>query len=212
MADCPNCGESLEGTEEYCPECGEKIEDSIQDKENEEKENGGIDNSNNSKLSKLGWKRITLAILVIGVIFVLPKLPAILAGTGIQGAPGIEPLEVKNTSIEVKNLDEGLILKMRLRNPNSFNADLGRVEYEVFLADTKIASGDKNTYESIPSSSTVEVSSDIKVDLRGSLGAGVSTLGNIINDKETYVEVKGKWYYSVGPVSFSIPFEDKSEI
>lgn len=159
------------------------------------------------------WGSTLLILLIIGGgAFILPKLPAIMAGAGVQGIPGVEPVEVQSTSVEIENLEQGLVLNMRVHNPNSFNADLGRVTYDIYIAGERVASGEKQTYESVSGDSTATISSNIDADLGGSLGAGANILGNTLTGESSSVRVEGKWHYKIGPASFSIPFEDQSQL
>jgi LEA14-like dessication related protein len=231
MVHCPNCGSENDEDNNYCIECGEQLPDDTKDEEEksetskEEKEghqtteddktenDSEETKENSSSRSLFSSKRLIASMLIILFLgFTVPKLPALMAASGIQEAPGVEPLRVETTSLKIASLEEGLVLDMVVHNPNSFSADLGRVTYDVHVAGEHVGSGEKNTYESIAGGSAASIESDINMDLSGSLGAVGGVIGDRLTGEKSYVHVEGDWHYKVGPASFSIPFEERSEI
>lgn len=214
MEYCPKCGDELEGNEEYCSKCGNEIkeDDSESEEEKNTKNNQEDIESKNSGSSLITRNRIILLTLVlIGFAFLLPKIPALMTAAGIEGGPGIEPLEIRSTNVQLST-ERGVGIQARVYNPNKFNAELGRISYSLEVDGREVASGDKQTYETIPGKTETTISAPLNVDLAGSINAGIGTLADDIKDEKTYSVFKGKWHYSVGPGSFSIPFEHRKEI
>jgi LEA14-like dessication related protein len=214
MPYCSECGEELEGDEEYCPGCGNKInEDSNESQKEEKTENNQENNENTGSGSSLitGRRLILISVILIGFGFLLPKLPALMTAAGIEGAPGVEPLEIRSTNVQL-SLEEGVRIQARVYNPNSFNAELGRITYTLKVDGREVASGQKQTYETVPGQTETTVTAPLDVDLAGSIDAGIGTLADKIKGEKTYSEFEGKWHYSLGPGSFSIPFQHREEI
>jgi LEA14-like dessication related protein len=78
----------------------------------------------------------------------------------LTSCSGIEEPEVTITGVDVHGIStNGLALQLLVdvENPNSFGADISRLEYRVFLDDIRVAEGLQEESVPVPAESTVEV-------------------------------------------------------
>jgi LEA14-like dessication related protein len=119
----------------------------------------------------------------------------------------VEEPVVTMTGVDLRGLStEGLALNLivDVENPNGFGADIGQLEYQVFLDNTKIATGLQENDVSIPAESTVEVKIPFTVVWSG-MDTGISKL---LDGKEHEWRLKGSVRLSKGALSRTFRFSE----
>lgn len=156
-------------------------------------------------------------IAVVGVV-VVPKLPQYMMAAGITGeatAGAVEPLQVGNPSLEDIDLGtDGLSYEMAIpvENPNPFPAAVDKITYTTEIDGEEVGEGTIEKRNSIPPNSEAELTDTVQVDLTESLSAGIGSMIDSFTGETTYLVVDGEIHTTIGPVSTSTPFEEKTAI
>jgi len=138
-------------------------------------------------------------------LVLLPALALLLASCSEVEEPKvtITGIEVNGMSLEGVELD----LLIDVENPNDFGADVGDLEYRVYLDGMEVARGLQTDRVSIPAGSVVEVAVPVTVVWKG-VDKGLKKL---LDGEEHRWRLKGNVELSKGPMSKSFSFSESGE-
>jgi len=128
----------------------------------------------------------------------------------LTACSGISEPEVTMTGVDVNGISmEGIELDLLVdvENPNDFGADIGELEYSIYLDGLKVATGLQEEAVSVPANSTVEVGVPFTIVWKG-VDKG---LRKLLDGEEHDWRIKGSVELSKGPLSRSFSFSESGE-
>lgn len=122
----------------------------------------------------------------------------------------VEPPKVVLNSIDIDGISiDGveLTLLVDVTNPNTFGADIGRLEYRIEVDDTKLATGERTKKMHVPAGGTVEVGIPFTVTWKG-IGEGIN---EYFDGREHVWKLVGSVRVDKGALSKTFDFSESGE-
>ena len=128
----------------------------------------------------------------------------------LASCSGIMEPDVTMTGVDFRGVStDGIALDLLLDvgNPNGFGAEIGDLEYTIYLDNTKVATGLQREPVSVPANSTVEVGVPFTI-VWGGVDKGLKKL---LDGKEHEWRFAGRVELSKGPLTRSFRFSENGE-
>jgi len=178
MKSCPSCHAKVVNDWKFCNKCGAKRKKS---------------NGNNSRII-IG---VVVIVIIVGFGF--------FAYSEISQRKALEDIEISLQDVNFSRVgftSATLSIWLDMYNPNDITATLDRADYEVYLNDNYVGSGQISSKTSIPAYSSTIVKTNFDVAYSG-IGP---TLISAISNQQIIVRLSGQAYYDTPFGTLTIPF------
>ncbi len=165
-------------------------------------------------MGKAKWL-IAILLLALGY-FILPRLWMIGSVTGytvgsIMRKPKVTVYDIRLHDIGLKGATIDIVLD--IYNPNSVSITFDRANFDIFMNDVKVGSGNIPHQLIIPPHSSKRVPSTTSISYGGTLGGTWEYVKSKIEGREVVMTIKGNVYIDV-PVlgDITIPFSYSKKV
>lgn len=128
----------------------------------------------------------------------------------LTSCASVDPPRVMLNSVEIEGVSlEGVELTLHtdVENPNSFGADIGRLDYRIEIDGTQIANGRMSDEVHVPAAGSAEVAIPFTITWEG-IGEGVR---QYLDGSNHHWKLSGSVRVSNGALSKTFPFSEAGE-
>ena len=139
------------------------------------------------------------------IALALTALPLILSSCSDVTEPEVTMTGLNMRGISAEGIELDLLVEVE--NPNEFGADIGDLEYTIYLDGLEVARGLQKETVSVPANGTVEVGVPFTLVWKGM----DKNLRKLLDGEDHRWRIKGSVELSNGPLSRSFRFSERGE-